>query len=53
MQVTNPSFPWKIKIFLGALKSGVLESNDFPQKFLNCFWWGLQNMRYWIYNCQN
>ncbi|KAH0906336.1 hypothetical protein HID58_038163, partial [Brassica napus] len=31
-------------IFLGALESGVVESHDFPQKFLYCFWWGLQNL---------
>lgn len=33
-------------IFLNALQSGVVESNDFPQKFFYCFWWGLQNLRY-------
>ncbi|KAL2556192.1 Cyclic nucleotide-gated ion channel 1 [Forsythia ovata] len=31
-------------IFLDALQSGVVESTDFPQKFLYCFWWGLQNL---------
>lgn len=31
-------------IFLPALQSGVVESNDFPQKFFYCFWWGLQNL---------
>ncbi|CAH8381054.1 unnamed protein product [Eruca vesicaria subsp. sativa] len=31
-------------IFLGALDSGVVESQDFPQKFFYCFWWGLQNL---------
>lgn len=35
-------------IFLGALDSGVVESHDFPQKFFYCFWWGLQNLRYYI-----
>ena len=32
-------------IFLQALESGVHSSDDFFQKFLNCFWWGLQNLR--------
>ncbi|XWS37956.1 hypothetical protein CRYUN_Cryun19dG0089600 [Craigia yunnanensis] len=31
-------------IFLDALQSGVVESKDFPEKFLYCFWWGLQNL---------
>ncbi|KAL5547256.1 hypothetical protein UlMin_006943, partial [Ulmus minor] len=31
-------------IFLDALQSGVLGSTDFPQKFLQCFWWGLKNL---------
>ncbi|CAN8302093.1 unnamed protein product [Cochlearia groenlandica] len=31
-------------IFLNALQSGVVESQDFPQKFFYCFWWGLQNL---------
>ncbi|KAG9154474.1 hypothetical protein Leryth_020504 [Lithospermum erythrorhizon] len=31
-------------IFLEALNSGVVESRDFPQKFFNCFWWGLQSL---------
>lgn len=31
-------------IFHEALKSGVVESMDFPQKFFYCFWWGLQNL---------
>ncbi|PSS28805.1 Cyclic nucleotide-gated ion channel like [Actinidia chinensis var. chinensis] len=31
-------------IFLDALQSGVVESQDFPQKFFYCFWWGLQNL---------
>lgn len=32
-------------IFLEALQSGVVASNDFPEKFFYCFWWGLQNLR--------
>ncbi|KAI3800223.1 hypothetical protein L1987_35534 [Smallanthus sonchifolius] len=31
-------------IFLPALRSGVVNSTDFPQKFFYCFWWGLQNL---------
>ncbi|KAK6794605.1 hypothetical protein RDI58_008058 [Solanum bulbocastanum] len=31
-------------IFHEALKSGVVESMDFPQKLFYCFWWGLQNL---------
>ncbi|XP_054788859.1 cyclic nucleotide-gated ion channel 1-like isoform X2 [Prosopis cineraria] len=31
-------------IFLDALQSGIVESGDFPQKFLYCFWWGLRNL---------
>ncbi|PSS32337.1 Cyclic nucleotide-gated ion channel like [Actinidia chinensis var. chinensis] len=31
-------------IFHDALKSGVVGSTDFPQKFFYCFWWGLQNL---------
>ncbi|XP_042503562.1 cyclic nucleotide-gated ion channel 1-like isoform X2 [Macadamia integrifolia] len=31
-------------IFLDALQSGVVNSNDFPQKFFYCFWWGLRNL---------
>ncbi|KAL5568330.1 hypothetical protein UlMin_024905 [Ulmus minor] len=31
-------------IFLVALQSGVLGFDDFPRKFVHCFWWGLQNL---------
>ncbi|EYU25206.1 hypothetical protein ABFS82_06G023000 [Erythranthe guttata] len=31
-------------IFLEALQSGVVESEDFSKKFFYCFWWGLQNL---------
>ncbi|XP_012090094.1 cyclic nucleotide-gated ion channel 1 isoform X2 [Jatropha curcas] len=31
-------------IFLDALQSGVVASNDFPKKFFYCFWWGLRNL---------
>lgn len=32
-------------IFIDALKSGVVASEDFPSKFFYCFWWGLRNLR--------
>ncbi|XP_031390882.1 cyclic nucleotide-gated ion channel 1 [Punica granatum] len=31
-------------IFLDALRLGVVESTDFPEKLFYCFWWGLQNL---------
>ncbi|XP_052203984.1 cyclic nucleotide-gated ion channel 1 [Diospyros lotus] len=31
-------------IFLDALQSGIVASEDFPRKFFYCFWWGLQNL---------
>ncbi|KAK8583466.1 hypothetical protein V6N13_108826 [Hibiscus sabdariffa] len=31
-------------IFLDALQSGVVESENFLEKFFYCFWWGLQNL---------
>ncbi|KAL7604814.1 hypothetical protein Lser_V15G15724 [Lactuca serriola] len=31
-------------IFLDALQTRVLETRDFPQKFLYCSWWGLQSL---------
>ncbi|KAF7131500.1 hypothetical protein RHSIM_Rhsim09G0204700 [Rhododendron simsii] len=33
-------------IFLDALQSGVVGSVDFQEKFVYCFWWGLQNLRF-------
>ncbi|XP_034217485.1 cyclic nucleotide-gated ion channel 1-like [Prunus dulcis] len=33
-------------IFKDAIQSGVLQSTDFPEKFLYCFWWGLLNLRF-------
>nr|POE83914.1 cyclic nucleotide-gated ion channel 1 [Quercus suber] len=35
-------------IFLKALQSGVLESEDFPQKLFYSFWWGMRNLRWKI-----
>ncbi|XP_068312587.1 cyclic nucleotide-gated ion channel 1-like [Pyrus communis] len=31
-------------IFLEAIQSDVLGLQDYPQKFLKCFWWGLRNL---------
>ncbi|XP_021729055.1 cyclic nucleotide-gated ion channel 1-like [Chenopodium quinoa] len=36
--------PFDFGMFLNALTSGVVETKDFPKKFLFCFWWGLQNL---------
>lgn len=33
-------------IFFDALESGVVETMDFPKKFLYCFWWALRNLRF-------
>ncbi|KAK7828338.1 cyclic nucleotide-gated ion channel 1 [Quercus suber] len=33
-------------MFLGALQSGVVQSKNFSEKFLHCFWWGLRNLRF-------
>ncbi|KAH7538193.1 hypothetical protein FEM48_Zijuj03G0172900 [Ziziphus jujuba var. spinosa] len=32
-------------IFLDALQQGVLGPMDFTKKFLQCYWWGLRNLR--------
>lgn len=31
-------------IAIDALKSGVVETQDFPKKLFYCFWWGLRNL---------
>ncbi|KAK9665249.1 hypothetical protein RND81_14G100200 [Saponaria officinalis] len=36
--------PFDFGMFLKALNSGIVETTDFPKKFLFCFWWGLQNL---------
>ena len=39
-------------IFLGALQSGVVQTKSFTEKFFQCFWWGLRNLRFvhiWVY----
>ncbi|CAA7057787.1 unnamed protein product [Microthlaspi erraticum] len=42
-QITN-STVFNFGMYIGALKSGVVESRDFPKKFFYCFWWGLRNL---------
>ena len=32
-------------IFENALKTGIVASNNIPEKIVRCFWWGLQNLR--------
>ncbi|XP_050384900.1 cyclic nucleotide-gated ion channel 1-like [Argentina anserina] len=36
--------PFDFGIYANALNSGLVQSTDFPQKLLNCFWWGLRNL---------
>ncbi|KAK9914516.1 hypothetical protein M0R45_038290 [Rubus argutus] len=36
--------PFDFGIFGDAIDSGIVQSTDFPQKCLNCFWWGLRNL---------
>ncbi|XP_043813126.1 cyclic nucleotide-gated ion channel 1 isoform X2 [Manihot esculenta] len=31
-------------IFIDALQSGIVASDNFPKKFFYCFWWGLRNL---------
>lgn len=50
---TNPddikdSSVFNFGIFAEALESGVMETTDFPMKFLYCFWWGLRSLRFVI-----
>ncbi|PRQ60455.1 putative Ion transport domain-containing protein [Rosa chinensis] len=42
----NPPNPtlFDLGVFTDALRSGMLGSTDFPQKFFICFWWGLRNL---------
>ncbi|KAM5570090.1 cyclic nucleotide-gated ion channel 1-like [Rosa sericea] len=39
-------------IFLDAVQSNIVGSTDFPQKFLHCFWWGLQSLSSFGQNLQ-
>ncbi|CAH8362962.1 unnamed protein product [Eruca vesicaria subsp. sativa] len=41
--ITN-STVFNFGIFTDALKSGIVESDDFWKKFFYCFWWGLRNL---------
>ncbi|KAI3990575.1 hypothetical protein MKX01_022875 [Papaver californicum] len=40
----NESAPFNFGIYLDALKSGVVESSDFPSKLFYCLWWGLRSL---------
>ncbi|KAJ4955857.1 hypothetical protein NE237_012640 [Protea cynaroides] len=42
--LTDQDPPFNFGIFLDALQSGVVKSNDFPQKLFYCFWWGLRSL---------
>lgn len=33
-------------IFVDALQYSVKQSTNFPDRFLNCFWWGLRHLRF-------
>ncbi|XP_042504905.1 cyclic nucleotide-gated ion channel 1-like [Macadamia integrifolia] len=41
---SDGNHPFNFGIFLDALQSGVVNSNNFSQRFLYCFWWGLRNL---------
>ncbi|KAG8638338.1 hypothetical protein MANES_14G007516v8 [Manihot esculenta] len=49
IQAPNTTF-FDFGIFLDALQSGVVASNDFPKKFFYCFWWGLRNLRFFSWS---
>ncbi|KAJ4950147.1 hypothetical protein NE237_026979 [Protea cynaroides] len=42
--LTDENPPFNFGIFLDALTTGVVASNDFPEKLFYCFWWGLRNL---------
>nr|VDD62215.1 unnamed protein product [Brassica oleracea] len=42
-QIIN-STVFNFGMYIDALKSGVVESRNFPRKLLYCFWWGLRNL---------
>lgn len=44
-EIKNPS-DFDFGIFLDAFQSHIVETKDFPQKFLYCFWWGLRSLRF-------
>ncbi|XP_020420362.1 cyclic nucleotide-gated ion channel 1 [Prunus persica] len=39
-------------IFVDALQYSVLQSTNFPDRFLNCFWWGLRHLSSFGQNLQ-
>ncbi|KAK4564814.1 hypothetical protein RGQ29_006755 [Quercus rubra] len=41
---TENTTSFNFGIFLEALRSGVLDSTDFPQKLFYGFWWGMRNL---------
>ncbi|KAK4548412.1 hypothetical protein RGQ29_032793 [Quercus rubra] len=41
---TENTTSFNFGIFLEALRSGVLDSTDFPQKLFYSFWWGMRNL---------
>ncbi|KAI3701317.1 hypothetical protein L2E82_45971 [Cichorium intybus] len=42
-QIKNSS-DFDFGIFLDAFESHIVETKDFPKKFLYCFWWGLRSL---------
>ena len=44
---TQPD-PFNFGIYQQALVSGILGPGNFVKKLCYCFWWGLQNLRYFI-----
>ncbi|XP_010523803.1 PREDICTED: probable cyclic nucleotide-gated ion channel 3 [Tarenaya hassleriana] len=42
-QITDPAV-FNFGMFTEALQSGLVDSRNFPRKFLHCFWWGLRNL---------
>ena len=41
-----PLIPEKFGIYLDALQSGIVEDKGVLKKFLQCFFWGLRNLRF-------
>lgn len=44
----SQSNPFNFGIYEQALVSGILRPGNFISKLCYCFWWGLQNLRYFI-----
>ncbi|XP_031262125.1 cyclic nucleotide-gated ion channel 1-like [Pistacia vera] len=49
---TQNTVAFDFEMFDDALQSGIVEVTDFPQKFLHCFQWGLQNLSCFDQNLQ-